>query len=159
MLLMYFVFGIRKLRSCSSKNIIHDEEIFIYFFSGRIIEIQNIVNIFAVNQFNYIYNSDELRLISGNSQKIHCNCRLPNRSKSCIIAFGQGALAQLGARLDGIEEVTGSNPVCSTQNREPHDSVVPGFLISLYCFPKYCFPNHFTLLTSASILSAFRPKS
>ena len=55
------------------------------------------------------------------------NFRLPNCRKSCIISFGHGALAQLGARLDGIEEVTGSNPVCSTQNREPHDSVVPGF--------------------------------
>jgi hypothetical protein len=29
--------------------------------------------------------------------------------------FG-GAVAQLGARLDGIEEVVGSNPISSTKN-------------------------------------------
>jgi hypothetical protein len=30
-----------------------------------------------------------------------------------IVTFG-GAVAQLGARLDGIEEVVGSNPIGST---------------------------------------------
>jgi hypothetical protein len=30
-----------------------------------------------------------------------------------------GAVAQLGARLDGIEEVVGSNPIGSTKNSKP----------------------------------------
>ena len=34
-------------------------------------------------------------------------------AQSCEIVFG-GAVAQLGARLDGIEEVVGSNPIGST---------------------------------------------
>jgi hypothetical protein len=33
-----------------------------------------------------------------------------------IVTFG-GAVAQLGARLDGIEEVVGSNPIGSTKFR------------------------------------------
>ena len=36
--------------------------------------------------------------------------------KSTRLQFG-GAVAQLGARLDGIEEVVGSNPIGSTKNR------------------------------------------
>jgi hypothetical protein len=35
-----------------------------------------------------------------------------------VISFGSipgGAVAQLGARLDGIEEVVGSNPIGSTK--------------------------------------------
>ena len=31
----------------------------------------------------------------------------------CYNNFRVGALAQLGARLNGIQKVTGSNPVCS----------------------------------------------
>ena len=32
------------------------------------------------------------------------------------LLFSGGAVAQLGARLDGIEEVVGSNPIGSTKN-------------------------------------------
>jgi hypothetical protein len=32
----------------------------------------------------------------------------------CRLSFSGGAVAQLGARLDGIEEVVGSNPIGST---------------------------------------------
>ncbi len=32
----------------------------------------------------------------------------------CIVLQSGGAVAQLGARLDGIEEVVGSNPIGST---------------------------------------------
>ena len=35
------------------------------------------------------------------------------KSNHCCFSFG-GAVAQLGARLDGIEEVVGSNPIGST---------------------------------------------
>ena len=35
------------------------------------------------------------------------------KSNRCRFPFG-GAVAQLGARLDGIEEVVGSNPIGST---------------------------------------------
>ncbi len=41
-----------------------------------------------------------------------------------------GAVAQLGARLDGIEEVVGSNPIGSTNAHLPFDNDVaahPGF--------------------------------
>jgi hypothetical protein len=39
------------------------------------------------------------------------------KGRSCgkLREFG-GAVAQLGARLDGIEEVVGSNPIGSTKN-------------------------------------------
>jgi hypothetical protein len=33
----------------------------------------------------------------------------------CLL-FSGGAVAQLGARLDGIEEVVGSNPIGSTKS-------------------------------------------
>ena len=36
--------------------------------------------------------------------------------KSCIGLPLRGAVAQLGARLDGIEEVVGSNPIGSTKD-------------------------------------------
>ncbi len=36
------------------------------------------------------------------------------RSCGKLMGFG-GAVAQLGARLDGIEEVVGSNPIGSTK--------------------------------------------
>ncbi|MDQ1406102.1 MAG: hypothetical protein QOG55_1731 [Acidobacteriaceae bacterium] len=36
-----------------------------------------------------------------------------------------GAVAQLGARLDGIEEVVGSNPIGSTK----HNYTCPEFLL------------------------------
>ena len=38
--------------------------------------------------------------------------------KSCIGLPLRGAVAQLGARLDGIEEVVGSNPIGSTKFAE-----------------------------------------
>ena len=34
--------------------------------------------------------------------------------------FPGGAVAQLGARLDGIEEVVGSNPIGSTKSSNPY---------------------------------------
>src|SRR6202521_5161485 len=36
--------------------------------------------------------------------------------KSSWLLFSGGAVAQLGARLDGIEEVVGSNPIGSTKS-------------------------------------------
>jgi hypothetical protein len=39
---------------------------------------------------------------------------LPAHVKSSWLLFSGGAVAQLGARLDGIEEVVGSNPIGST---------------------------------------------
>ena len=41
----------------------------------------------------------------------------PPSSPTCakIFAYFGGAVAQLGARLDGIEEVVGSNPIGSTK--------------------------------------------
>jgi hypothetical protein len=39
---------------------------------------------------------------------------LPAHVKSSWLPFPGGAVAQLGARLDGIEEVVGSNPIGST---------------------------------------------
>src|SRR5258705_6395204 len=44
----------------------------------------------------------------------------PPSSPTCakIFAYFGGAVAQLGARLDGIEEVVGSNPIGST-NSDP----------------------------------------
>ena len=35
--------------------------------------------------------------------------------KYSAVLFSGGAVAQLGARLDGIEEVVGSNPIGSTK--------------------------------------------
>jgi hypothetical protein len=34
-----------------------------------------------------------------------------------IVSASGGAVAQLGARLDGIEEVVGSNPIGSTKDK------------------------------------------
>src|SRR5215469_8947804 len=60
------------------------------------------------------------------------NCRLQGRlldafRLGCYIIFSRmilsgGAVAQLGARLDGIEEVVGSNPIGSTKflRSSPH---------------------------------------
>ena len=39
------------------------------------------------------------------------------KPKIYFIILSFGALAQLGARLHGMEEVTGSNPVCSTREK------------------------------------------
>ncbi len=36
-----------------------------------------------------------------------------------VLLFPSGAVAQLGARLDGIEEVAGSNPAGSTNSAVP----------------------------------------
>ena len=38
----------------------------------------------------------------------------PGRSRGQVRVCNGGAVAQLGARLDGIEEVVGSNPIGST---------------------------------------------
>jgi hypothetical protein len=38
-----------------------------------------------------------------------------------------GAVAQLGARLDGIEEVVGSNPIGSTKNHKKFNILVAVF--------------------------------
>ena len=35
-----------------------------------------------------------------------------------MMALPSGAVAQLGARLDGIEEAVGSNPIGSTKSHE-----------------------------------------
>jgi hypothetical protein len=47
-----------------------------------------------------------------------------------ILEFG-GAVAQLGARLDGIEEVVGSNPIGSTNEELPKTLTVASFSIFL----------------------------
>jgi hypothetical protein len=44
-----------------------------------------------------------------------------------------GAVAQLGARLDGIEEVVGSNPIGST-----NCSQFPASLVGPRCNPPAC---------------------
>ena len=45
---------------------------------------------------------------------ISTNGRIARRDVNIDGLFG-GAVAQLGARLDGIEEVVGSNPISSTK--------------------------------------------
>ena len=43
---------------------------------------------------------------------------------NCVYnSFISGALAQLGARLNGIQEVVGSNPICSTIKHKVLDLV------------------------------------
>jgi hypothetical protein len=48
--------------------------------------------------------------VIGNTGRICCASECDRLKK-----FGGGAVAQLGARLDGIEEVVGSNPIGSTK--------------------------------------------
>ena len=43
---------------------------------------------------------------------------------SITLQFG-GAVAQLGARLDGIEEVVGSNPIGSTNLKNATKTSIP----------------------------------
>ena len=43
------------------------------------------------------------------------NGRMARRNAKIIAVSSGGAVAQLGARLDGIEEVVGSNPISSTK--------------------------------------------
>ena len=50
------------------------------------------------------------------------NCECYNRTAN--FRFG-GAVAQLGARLDGIEEVVGSNPIGSTNFQRSRTSLMP----------------------------------
>jgi hypothetical protein len=51
--------------------------------------------------------------------------------------FSGGAVAQLGARLDGIEEVVGSNPIGSTKN----SLIVYLALRILRARPGHVFPS------------------
>ena len=46
--------------------------------------------------------------------------RLPSGKVSCIISFfaGSGGIAQLGERLHGMQEVSGSIPLTSTRFSE-----------------------------------------
>ena len=63
--------------------------------------------------------------------------------RSCVkLNERGGAVAQLGARLDGIEEVVGSNPIGSTSHNFAAESIfevrviqnLPGILQSLFGF-------------------------
>ena len=49
-----------------------------------------------------------------------------------------GALAQLGARLNGIQKAVGSNPICSIICKDPHSGEVPYHMI------HYCKENKFS---------------
>jgi hypothetical protein len=55
-----------------------------------------------------------------------------------VSSFNGGAVAQLGARLDGIEEVVGSNPIGST-------IYSPDWVTADFCYllPNLNFPSDF----------------
>lgn len=61
------------------------------------------------------YNSITNRLFQENFHLFHPLLINPlqNSVSSCIIIFVSGGMAQLGARLNGIQKVRGSNPLIS----------------------------------------------
>ena len=53
-----------------------------------------------------------------------------------------GAVAQLGARLDGIEEVVGSNPIGSTILKNPKNLPQKTVAVTRYCCQPCMFLVH-----------------
>jgi hypothetical protein len=51
--------------------------------------------------------------------------RVGNAINRIVLGLTGGAVAQLGARLDGIEEVVGSNPIGSTNVSRSYWSCLP----------------------------------
>ena len=68
-----------------------------------------------------------------------------------------GAVAQLGARLDGIEEVVGSNPIGSTKIHRPSPETwvteCTGYMGNTFG------PNGFSSSSGARVSGAASPKS
>jgi hypothetical protein len=55
--------------------------------------------------------------VSYTSVKAHSKKILDNQSAFCYYTFAHGGIAQLGERLNGIQEVSGSIPLISTKGR------------------------------------------
>ena len=85
------------------------------------------VSVSSITHFLFFSNFFKKRLFK---------CKTMCYNHSCV-----GALAQLGARLNGIQKVTGSNPVCSTiKTSHPGERpVMRGFL----CFGGENAPEKF----------------